>query len=791
MKISHPVRDTNGKEFRSLDEVMRLIDGEAHGTWLLGANGLWHGGIHISDISNPFSALKPDAVNTGGPVPLQFMADGTIVAYRLNNDYLTAPYGGQQLRYSSSFVLVKSQCKPDLQKEESWLEFYCLYMHLAPVSDYPASPCYKVRAGHSGIRLCQYISGQNGMPEGESDRGEAGTCAAPVKTKKSLKAGDHFVSSRTGRFYVTKNGKATLTTFALVRLLNENTPGNEQYWVTLDQELMEPDGEMQGLMPGWMQRAKQKGAFDSVELTGETAEWKVSAGTPVGFMGCTESPGEGNKLVDKEWYVHLEVLSTDPNMPGFLANPEGVKGDKRSVLVSKGKALFTRQDAAGQPVFTATSARLSAQCLRSRESATPVADEWQKWWYKITGSGWLPQSDVEEVSQYDLLKLGFQALEEDSGGDVMNSPYESWAPQAFRAISRSAEQEADYQYGQVAQFYCDLVAEMDSNRDGKVTAEEIRQAMAVRDPLVKDVVNRLVVKHHSEWSGGRSTGRWEEFYKDLESPEAKYCEQWQADLEWMSKVPPFDKDEAVWHFHPVVFLEAIKKEKSKITREMLRKIWTNPRNVSDSVLDIVVEELSNKFEICHINTKNRLYHFFAQIYQEVGTPFNLNEDLNYKPQALIDKFAYYSNHPQDAQMDGYIPGRQAANKQNIANKAYGEREGNNDIASGDGWRYRGRGMKQLTFRNNYRSFTNYHERVWGERIDFESTPDLLLETVYATRSALYFWDQNKLYDRADNGISRSVSDSITRIVNLYDDHYEDRHNNLTRFLRERIFDEIF
>jgi hypothetical protein len=38
---------------------------------------------------------------------------------------------------------------------------------------------------------------------------------------------------------------------------------------------------------------------------------------------------------------------------------------------------------------------------------------------------------VEEVSQYDLLKLGFQALEESSGGDVMNSPYESWIPQAF------------------------------------------------------------------------------------------------------------------------------------------------------------------------------------------------------------------------------------------------------------------------------------------------------------------------------------------------------------------------
>ncbi len=142
----------------------------------------------------------------------------------------------------------------------------------------------------------------------------------------------------------------------------------------------------------------------------------------------------------------------------------------------------------------------------------------------------------------------------------MNSPYESWVPEAFGAISQSAEQSASYQYGLVPQFYRDLMSEIDSNRHGKVTAEEIRQAIAVRDPLMKNVVNRLAVKHHSEWCKGRSTGRWEEFYKDLDPLEIKYCEKWQADLEWMSKVPPFDKDEAVWHFHPVVFLTSLKTE---------------------------------------------------------------------------------------------------------------------------------------------------------------------------------------------------------------------------------------
>ncbi|EQA5721541.1 glycoside hydrolase family 19 protein [Cronobacter dublinensis] len=789
MRISYPIRDTDGQAFRSVDDVMRLVDGEAHGTWLLGANDLWHGGIHISDISAPFSALNPDALNTGDQVPLAFMTDGTIVAYRLNHAYLTAPYCGQPLRYSSSFVLVKSVCQPDPQKEKSWLTFYCLYMHLAPVADYPSSPCYRVREGHGGISLRKYTPGQYGLPEGAQD--EAGACAAPPKTKKRLNAGDRIVVSRTGRFVVTKAGKDTLTTFGLARLLNGGVPGQAQYWVTLDAELMEPDGELRALMPEWMQKAVQQGASDTVVLTNEKEEWKVSAGAPVGFMGCTESPSERTARVDKEWFVHLEVLSADSRMPAFLTNPEKVDGEITWLRVPKGRALSVREETEAEPVFTVTTARTGAECLLPREAAASVEDAAKTRWYDVTGGGWLAQTDVEEIRQYELAKQGFQPLEEAGGGDMMNSPYEGWVPQAFGEISRSAEQGAGYQYGLVPPFYRELMTQMDGNRDGKVTADEIRQALTVRDPLVRNVVNRLVVKHHSEWCKGRSSGRWEGFYKELDPLEMVYCEKWQADLEWMSRVPPFDKDEAVWHFHPVVFLETIRQNKKGITRGMLREIWSDPQCASDAVLDILAAEFTSNLEKCNINTKERLYHFFAQIYQEVGPAFNLNEGFNYRPEVLIGKFKYYRDHPEEASKDGYIPGRQSANKENIANKAYGDREGNGDINSGDGWRYRGRGMKQLTFKNNYKSFTTYHEKVWGESVNFEINPDLLIEPIYAARSALYFWDHNDLYSRADNGISRSVSDSITRIVNLYDNHYADRYNNLLTFLQKGVFNEVF
>ncbi|ENR4362582.1 hypothetical protein ACEVFK_004619, partial [Salmonella enterica] len=92
---------------------------------------------------------------------------------------------------------------------------------------------YKVRDGHSGIQLREYTDGQYGLPDGQ-ETGDTRRYKAPRSSGKSLSEKDRFVSSRTGRFYVIKNGEATLTTFGLVRQLEGETAGNKQYWVTLD-----------------------------------------------------------------------------------------------------------------------------------------------------------------------------------------------------------------------------------------------------------------------------------------------------------------------------------------------------------------------------------------------------------------------------------------------------------------------------------------------------------------------------------------------------------------------------
>ena len=525
----------------------------------------------------------------------------------------------------------------------------------------------------------------------------------------------------------------------------------------------------------------------------------VSAGDSLGHMGFYQLPEENGKR--SRYQVHIECLSMD-DMENFITNPGRVGEDAPVYLTWKTDAPLSDKSDTG---ITAGSRKTKISGVLTLAKVPGVDAEGNTLsgnqdaaYYQIRPEGgWLAAASVKKVSQYALGELGFVTLNKASESfdliDGIKHP-NNVVKGILEQLYKAAEDETRTSHALNKYNYQRLLTLIDSNQDGHYQEQEYLQA--VHNISYRDRLYRVIAKHASEWYYGKDDPLWKTYLDTLtrDAPLWKtYLETFLDKMTWMKTVS--EKGVALgsepWHMHPIVFLNSIKKGKSKITREMLRRIWSDPGNVSDSVLDVVAEEFSNKFEVCNINTKNRLYHFFAQIYQEVGPTFNLNEGFNYRPQVLINKFAYYRNHPQDAQTDGYIPGRQVANKQNIANRAYGGREGNDNIASGDGWRYRGRGMKQLTFKNNYRSFTNYHERVWGERVDFESTPDLLVETVYAARSALYFWDQNNLFSSADNGISRAVSDSITRIVNLYDNHYEDRHNNLIRFLQEGIFDEIF
>ncbi|MDA8486898.1 hypothetical protein NNO07_27920, partial [Pseudomonas resinovorans] len=142
MKFHYPIRRPDKAPFTDANELYKALERETAGHYLLGSHGFWHGGIHITDRSAPHCVLDD---------PLRCMADGEVVAYRLNDDYRETTFGNgesaKKLKYSNSFCLIRHEYRSAPNPEEganhgkqNTLNFYSLYMHLLPYHHYRLSP---------------------------------------------------------------------------------------------------------------------------------------------------------------------------------------------------------------------------------------------------------------------------------------------------------------------------------------------------------------------------------------------------------------------------------------------------------------------------------------------------------------------------------------------------------------------------------------------------------------------------------------------------------------------------
>jgi putative chitinase len=182
----------------------------------------------------------------------------------------------------------------------------------------------------------------------------------------------------------------------------------------------------------------------------------------------------------------------------------------------------------------------------------------------------------------------------------------------------------------------------------------------------------------------------------------------------------------------------------------------NPDKWLQPIIDTCVE-----FEI---TTPQRIAAFLAQTSHESGGYTMLTENLNYKAATLAacwpNRFAEMGSDkkPKKDAKGALIPTKVAQSiagkPELIANMVYSSRMGNGAPQTGEGWKFRGRGLKQLTGKDNY-------ERCGRDLgVDLVSNPDLLLEPVYAARSAGWFWKVNKLSEYADNGDIKGMTKKI-------------------------------
>lgn len=167
--------------------------------------------------------------------------------------------------------------------------------------------------------------------------------------------------------------------------------------------------------------------------------------------------------------------------------------------------------------------------------------------------------------------------------------------------------------------------------------------------------------------------------------------------------------------------------------------------------DAVIAQIPDTASKFNINTPLRLAHFLAQCGHESGGFRVTQENLNYSAKGLMGIFKKYFATQQLAEAYQRQP-------QKIANKVYASRMDNGNEASGDGFKFRGRGYIQLTGRANYTAF--------GKAIneDIANNPDVV-SGKYALLSAAWFWSKNGLNKLADGGASDQVVTSITKRVN--------------------------
>lgn len=165
----------------------------------------------------------------------------------------------------------------------------------------------------------------------------------------------------------------------------------------------------------------------------------------------------------------------------------------------------------------------------------------------------------------------------------------------------------------------------------------------------------------------------------------------------------------------------------------------------------VLNELPLVMEKFGISNATRLAHFLSQVAHESGNFKFVNENLNYGAKGLLSIFKKY--FPTEALAKAY-----ERKPEKIANKVYASRMGNGDEASGDGYKFRGRGYIQLTGKDNYKAFSDFI----GE--DCVANPDLVA-TKYPLTSAAFFFHKNKLWDICDKGHSHDVVTAVTKRVN--------------------------
>ena len=265
--------------------------------------------------------------------------------------------------------------------------------------------------------------------------------------------------------------------------------------------------------------------------------------------------------------------------------------------------------------------------------------------------------------------------------------------------------------------------------------------------------SRLIVKHESEWA---NPGKWTQLIAELEKqsgPKPQHAEELKRidRLAWWDEVragvPGFPGPE-VFHIHPIGLVGNFQQELQLITVEMLVAVDSSN---STEYYDTILPYLNKYAKVYEVIRPKRIAHFLSQAAHE--SHFRTSEEgLGYGPKNMRKMYGCKGGKKNyNAACDDCTQGRlreklwsqesyYANNPEHLADYVYANRMGNGDEQSGDGFKYRGRGIIQVTGRQGYQSFQNEHNRRSSDdQRDFMENPETrLFKFEICYRVGIYF-----------------------------------------------------
>ncbi|WP_312626947.1 pesticin C-terminus-like muramidase [Scandinavium sp.] len=552
--------------YRSAKEFMAAMQGSEGDThWLMKQAEHWHGGIHL------YGDFARDAVFNADSHGLKCMTDGQVVAWRLNDDYQTAAFGKRMLKFSSTFVLIKSTCTPDKASPDNALDFYTLWMQIAPLAEYGITDKSTATVTARALKIRQDNTSpgwiRSGLSEGVNvPRDALRHYEVPQDTKTTLPRGAVVEIKQEASFLL--NGRPAPFIFVSVISLPDGAKSGlsvgESGWISGLDKFVKRHGNA---LPAWMQTARERGVFNQVvTVSGENSP-TVKAGEIIGHLSLIERPSGG-----PQHFCHLEVFSQDARMKDFLANKAGVTigAAELHTLADKTRWKHREQDntfvvagVGGDPSPT------TAERYTPESECRRLEADGKTWYYIPDELAWMAAADVERANQFDLEKRGFMPLEqEDAPQSIFQTPKESWLRQVYEQLEALARSETRDMYSSsYTEQYQKLLKQMDLNQDGVIDAGELWRFLHNRQPHIQHQVQRFVVKHHSEWLKDGMSALWQAALDEQAKKYpamALYNRDFINKLVWMKDVPEIRSSEALWHMHPIVFLDAIRSQKKSL-----------------------------------------------------------------------------------------------------------------------------------------------------------------------------------------------------------------------------------